>query len=617
MKTKFFLMLAGIALLASCTEKDLFNDPVTPEEPSKVSKEDIQANVQKVFGVTFDANHDWSTTTTGEVDITTDASVKKVQLLVNVVEVEDAPYYVSANNMRVLNEATNSGKATIKLKYDAPKGNLGLYVAFFTDHSTYVKKVQGNAVSFDGGANARRTRALSTGYTLPEGEFAIGEKIESYASKRGWIPGETLYALSDYTTQKMASEDYSAEFKDMFRGIVFSYFPNGRSYNNLPKVKASGYFNEKVYPITTGEEPIIITPMYKCDQATKYGNEVYNSDLYYYYFKEEDLGNDPVAYLESLPKYKAIPFNQCFGETEDDIIGKHGSFALLFFGDGTPDIGTKGSFTFPKGYKIGFMVRAMTTTENGRKQGEVYGDGRLNNYINNADAYNFKSSKLGQDGPRVAWLSLEGKMLMCWESGTDSDFNDIIIDVEGGIEPFDEIIELDPEVFTYCFEDTELGDYDLNDVVIKAYRLDETTVQYSVIACGAWDEIYIRNINSGVITDDAEVHALFGKEPKQFINTSDGEYCTPVTVQKKVAKTFSFDDPATQPYIYDKTTGTTVRLSLAGEDPHGIMVAGDFQYPIEKVCVKDAYSEFNSWGQNPINSVRWYNTPATARIYRK
>ena len=59
MKTKIFLMLAGIALLASCTEKDLFNDPVTPEEPSKVSKEDIQANVQKVFGVTFDANHDW------------------------------------------------------------------------------------------------------------------------------------------------------------------------------------------------------------------------------------------------------------------------------------------------------------------------------------------------------------------------------------------------------------------------------------------------------------------------------------------------------------------------------------------------------------------------------
>ena len=40
---------------------------------------------------------------------------------------------------------------------------------------------------------------------------------------------------------------------------------------------------------------------------------------------------------------------------------KHGSFALMYFGDGTPSIGTVGSYQFPQGYKIGFMVRAMTT----------------------------------------------------------------------------------------------------------------------------------------------------------------------------------------------------------------------------------------------------------------
>lgn len=614
-------MLAGIAVLASCTkEKDLFEGPLMPDPtPSnEVTTEDIKANVQKVFGVAFDANHDWSTTVSGEVTIETDASVNKVQLLVSVIEVEDAPYYVSSTAMKVLNEATNSGKSAIKLKYDAPKDNLGLYVAFSTAHSTIVKKVEGSTVSFDGGAMSRRTRALSADYTLPEGEFAIGVKIESYASQRGWIPGETLYALSDYTTQEMASDDYSAEFKDLFRSIVFSYFPNGRNYNNLPKVKASGYYNEKVYPVTTGDEPVIVTPMYKCDQAQRWGNEVYYSDLYYYYFKEEDLGADPVAYLESLPKYKAIPFKQCFLPTEDDVIGKHGSFALLYFGDGKPDIGTKGTYHFPKGYKIGFMVRAQTSVEGGKKQGELYGDGRLNNYINNYEGCNFRSSKLGEDGPRVAWLSLNDKLLMCWESGTDSDFNDVILDVEGGIEPFDETIELDPEVFTFCFEDAVLGDYDLNDIVIKAFRLDETTVQYSLVACGAWDELYIRNINSGVITDNAEAHALFGKNSNQFINTKNGdEYCEPVTVTKKVDKTFSFDDPATQPYIYDKTTNTTIRLSERGEDPHGIMIAGDFQYASEKTCIKTAYPLFNDWGQNPINSVRWYITPADSSVYSK
>ena len=52
-----------------------------------------------------------------------------------------------------------------------------------------------------------------------------------------------------------------------------------------------------------------------------------------------------------------------------------------------------------------------------------------------------------------------------------------------------------------------------------------------------------------------------------------------------------------------------------GEDPHGIMVPNDFHYPLEKVCIKDAYSEFNNWGQNPINSTDWYLTPNEGKVY--
>ena len=287
----------------------------------------------------------------------------------------------------------------------------------------------------------------------------------------------------------------------------------------------------------------------------------------------------------------------------------------MYFGDGKPSIGTKGSFQFPKGYKIGFMVRAQTEYENGKKQGEVYGDGRLNSKINSFG--NFKSSHLGADGPRAAWITLNKKMLMCWESGTDADFNDIIMEVEGGIEPFDSIPDFEPEVYTYCFEDTPVGDYDLNDVVIKAVRKSETTVEYSIIACGAFDELCVRNINCGVITDTAEVHRLFGKAPKQFINTSgSGEHCDPIVVTKTVAKSFSFLDPYTQPYIYDRTTDKIVYLSKKGQDPHGIMVPDDFQYPLERICVKDAYEQFNNWGRNPILSTRWYESPTTSRVCR-
>ena len=612
MKQYLFLAASTMLVFASCTKEADLRD--LTEDVDAISNAIINSNVLKVFGETFDPNHDWCTTVNGEVTIQADASVKKVQVLVKVSDIDDpdTPSYVTRTTMKVLNEAVANGESTIKLNYDAPKDNLGLYVAFTTDHGTVFRKVEGNTASINGGAKSRMTRALSTGYTLPEGEFAIDTVIASYAHQRGWIANDSLYGFKDYTAQKMSSDDYSDEFKDVFRSVVFTYFPNGREHNNLPMVKNSGYYNANVYPITTGDEPIIVTPVYKCDNPLKYGNEVYNSDLYYYYFKEESIGTDTVAYLQSLPKYKAIPFSNCFDWAEDDTICKHGSFALMYFGDNKPTVGTKGSYQFPEGYKIGFMIRATTTHDGGKKQGEVYGDGRLNNKINNYG--NFASSHLGDNGPRVAWLTINEKMMMCWESGTDADFNDVIMEVEGGIEPFDTIPELESEVYTYCFEDTPLGDYDLNDVVIKAERIDKTHVKYSIVACGAWDELCICNINSGVIKDSAEVHALFGKTPKTFINTTNGEHCDPVTTTKTVSETFSFLDPYTQPYIHDRTTNTTIYLSRKGQDPHGIMIPDDFEYPQERVCVKDAYEEFNNWGKNAVTSTKWYVKPTKSRV---
>ena len=624
MKKNTLFATACLLMLAGCSKDS--------EEALTITQNDINAalsisNAESVFGITFDPNQDWNSTTTDEVTIQADQSVNKVQVLVNVCEITDdaTPSYVSRNALKVLNEAETNGQTILKLNYDAPKDNLGIYVAFFTDGGYYMRKVEGGTASIGNTGKSRMTRALSTGYTLPEGEFAIASIYPSYAAERGWVPNEKLYDLTDesYAALKMTSDpaDYIDDFKEVFGAIVSSVFPNGRNQHNLAKVKKSGYYNDKIYPITTGDEPIIVTPMYKCDHPLQYGNEVYYSDLYYYYFDENAIPDnwtksDSVAFFQSLPKFKAIPFNQCFGAAEDNIVLKHGSYALLYFGDGTPSVGDTGNFKFPKGYKIGFMVRAKTDFENGAKKGEVYGDGRLNNDINSADFLHFKSSNLGEDGPRATWLTIEDKMIMCWESGTDDDFNDIMMEVEGGIEPIDRKPDPDPEVYTYCFEDTYMGDYDLNDVVIKGVRKTETTVEYTLIACGAYKELYIHNINCGKITDDAEVHAIFGKTPNQFINTDGSNKCGFIKVTKTVDKTFSFKDPETQPRIFDKATGNTICVAKKGQSPYGIMIPNDFKYPLEKVCIKDAYLQFNNWGQNSILSTLWYNDPVTKLVYK-
>lgn len=622
MKTNVLVVMC-LVVFASCARNvDLYE----PQPTKPVSEEDIQNNVEDVFGVTFDPAQDWNTTISGEMTIIADASVSKVQLLVKVREVyDDVPSYVTRDAVKLLNEAEINGQTTIKMSYDAPKENQGFYVVFITNKGNVVKKVEGSTVSIEDEA---QTRTLSTNYSLPEGEFRLQTAIASYANQRGWVEGELLYELSDddYRKLQMASPDYTDTFKSIFRDIVFSCFPNGREHRNLDRVIYSGYYNANVYPITTGDEPIIVTPVYKCDQPVKYGYEVWNSDLYYYYYKASAVNGmtdaQAAAFFKSLPKYKAIPFSQTFDRQEDDKIGKHGSFALLYFGDETPQTGengTVGSFQFPKGYKIGFMVRANTTSDGKKKQGEVYGDGRLNDHINTDKNYNFSSSGLGPDGPRATWLNINKKMMLTWESGTDADYNDIILEVEGGIEDIIVPPPFDSQVFTYCFEDTELGDYDMNDIVIKAIRVNETTIEYRLVACGAYDELYVKNLNYGNINGDTEVHSLFSTTPKNFINTTSGDDTyQPVVGTRTVSKDFKlFEEPENQqPYVVNKTTGKEIHLSKAGQDPHGIMVAFDFQYPLERTCIKDAYPLFNNWGTNPINSTWWYMSPNSRKVYK-
>ena len=440
----FYLFLSALA----------FTGCIKMPDNEEMVKEQITGNVKSVFGTTFDSEHDWCTTSSGEITVNKiPSNIKTVKLFAYITEEDGETSILS------LNESDINGESEVKLVYDAPANNLGLYLAFISNDNITVMEAKGDVVSYNSGEKAG-TRTITTEYTLPSVTPTIGSIEDSYAAQRGWISGEKLYSASDYSSQKINVADYSDDFKNVFRTVIFSYFKNGRSYDNLPLVIESGFYNDNCYPITTGDEPILVTPVYKSDKAKTYGNEVYNSDLYYYYFKEENVGSDPQAYFESLPKYKAIPFNECFGETEDDVIKKHGAYALIYWGDGTPTEGTVGSYQFPKGYKIGFMVRAKTDfVENGkpRKQGELYGDGRLNNIINNYSECNFKSSKLGTDGPRCAWITVNGKMLLCFESGTDKDFNDIILEVEGGVEEIINIPDFESNIYTFCFEDTKLG----------------------------------------------------------------------------------------------------------------------------------------------------------------
>lgn len=627
MKKLLSLAVLGLVLSGCVKGFEGMEPEPNPEPDQGVTDEDIKSHAEEILGFTIPDNQDWNSTTSGSVTINVTSAVTKVSVMALVAQTdEEGETY---NSMTKLNEAETNNQSSVTLNYDVPKKNEGLYVAFYTDKSCYYKKVEGNSVSFD--QAPARTRAMTRTISAPSGTFKIADIKSSFAAERGWIPDEKLYMLSDadYNSLQIAAEPYSDEYKTTVRDLVFAYLPNSKDLNNLTKVMAAGYTDDNAYRITTGDDgPIIISPIFKQDGGSKYGNEVYNSDFYYYYFNPDEMpssAEEQVAFLQSLPKYKLIPFNIHFGASNDDnIIDKRYSYCALYFGDEkTPSIGTEGTFKFPKGYKIGFMVRAKTDhKENGkpRKQGELYFDGRLNVDINGYSETNFKTTvnkfNLPLNSPRATWLKVNDRVLMCWESGTDTDFNDILLEVEGSVEPIYTTHEFEYNTYTFCFEDTEKGDYDLNDVVIKAKRINKTTVEYSIVACGAYDKLLIKNVNAGIINDNVEIHSLFEVGEKQFVNTESGAEKHPaITAQKTVSESFSFLDEENQPYIYDASTNLTVKLSTKGQDPHGIMIPFDFKYPVEKVCIIDAYKDFNKWGANPILSTNWYTKPVSGKVF--
>ena len=63
--------------------------------------------------------------------------------------------------MKKLTETDVNNQSSVRLHYNAPKENLGLYVAFITDDSYYVQELKGNSISFEHPAAARKalTRA--------------------------------------------------------------------------------------------------------------------------------------------------------------------------------------------------------------------------------------------------------------------------------------------------------------------------------------------------------------------------------------------------------------------------------------------------------------------------
>ena len=642
---------------------------------NKATQEEINANVKKVFGTSFSSDQDWSSTTKYTVSVVADApmdDIVKVQILT------EAPYFNEDARVLNEAPASKGKTVTLNFDCPSVYQELvaacvdskGVY--YITGF-----KAGDSQVNFQKAAQTRTRAAYdlpelpaTTGLKIKyknshlsfnairaqkagqDGEAATLDpwKNSNWDNERLWMlsneGGNSTWKVEKQTIYRKVS--ITEKEKEVLETVLAPLGGKNAHDATHKQVNLNTIRNSSVYQLTQnylvadGKAPITVSPVQI--QTT---DHVYDN-LYYYYFNPNELKgkskDEQITFLKNLPKFKCVDCKLV--KSASGTANGNGDFfkvhecVLPYFGDvkssTTTDV-TVQSFTIPEGYYVGFMLRKSKsnyldsyTKDNdiykngtnyskksyeGSEEGEVYADGRLNEQINQFPTFSQAVDKgMKKDDPRAAIFGANQRAYMMFEEGCDVNFVDMIFEINGGLFAVDAAQEINNNVYTFCFEDRDLGDYDMNDVVIKAERLNMSQVKYTVVACGAWDELYLRNINGQTLNTNTEVHHLFGvNDLKIRINTEEKKY-EPVSEIITVDPSFSFTDLSKQVYIYNKTKGYDVKMAQQGEDPHAIMVPCDFAYPVENHCIKGAYKQFNNWGQNPVNSTDWYLYPESNEV---
>ncbi len=413
---------------------------------------------------------------------------------------------------------------------------------------------------------------------------------------------------------------------------------NGNKTNNWKSlVEGTNYFKEFKNHFVSSGEPLTIIPL---QMNTTEG--AYNT-IYYYYFdpvKNADKLKDDqklAEFIKSLPKFKAL-----HGYKGDD--GKYHrdtQYLLPYYGDNAITAGaTPQSLSIPAGYYIGFLnqkAKGESTTE--CLNGCTYGYGPLNIENNHIFGHYFSAlstdismesvkengnkletqTKNGStpygmtwDSPRIGIFSANNKAYLCFEDGADCNFSDMIIEISSGIVIEEEPVKPAAASYIMCFEDEpETADYDMNDVVLLGERLNDTQIKITLLACGAYDKLEIKDLLNSKIFGGKEIHKFFSVTPgEKFINTKKGEpYMTPTSQNYEIFnidKTVSVEDFMSKITVKNQTTGKTIGMPKAGEAPYAIIIPLNFRYPQEQCCITIAYPKFKQWAQNRNEATDWY-----------
>lgn len=181
-----------------------------------------------------------------------------------------------------------------------------------------------------------------------------------------------------------------------------------------------------------------------------------------------------------------------------------------------------------------------------------------------------------------------------------------------------QIIVGTPAVWSYAFEDSWMADYDMNDVVVKVQENGSDKLDITLCCTGANYNLYVY-YKTTPLFGGKEVHKVLGAEGK-FINTGDPsneKFAVRNAVTETINKPDNFD-----PYTFDiwikSPEKAQIKLAEQGEDPHAIMVPGDWKWPTEWTPIKEAYPDFVGFAADETHNTNtdWYNNCVESKVYQ-
>jgi hypothetical protein len=204
----------------------------------------------------------------------------------------------------------------------------------------------------------------------------------------------------------------------------------------------------------------------------------------------------------------------------------------------------------------------------------------------------------------------------------------------------------EPQVYSYAFEDQKFnGDYDMNDVVLKVtfpstknskgevIAIDSTKLQITMVAAGATFNIKAF-VGDTPLFDGQEIHDAFGVNRGVMVNTGNGkaQTATPVVdvidipagiIDSEGNADFTLLDV----WIHvndnvEEGANSSNQIIKYLEDklkpaPYAIMVPQDWRWPLERICVTEAYPGAPTATEGVYNTdysfAKWAETPDAQR----